>query len=381
MTFLDEVRKKLDLPPAEKEQVMRELESHYHEIEDEAVDSGMNECEAATEAARRLGDPSDIAQRMQTVHCRATWKTAILTALPFLMFVFIATVSFMPVLINNRSLEYLYPLSTIPVIAILLIGSARELKANRRPLWLATWLPAGIMILSAIVHIVTRGIVLNIYTSNNMMPVIAKTLIHFAMRNSIQILILGLLALWVYRRSRKWMLIITGVIIAGLSLHIVFALTYYNNNPHYIMSLPEITREFFSVVIVTFLAVKLFIRHPYGDVARTSLMLYTLLLPGLTMTIDGDINLIYWMTMLSLIISGLVVLAYSRIPQHMIKQWILAAVIIIQGFMGVMATSSLSSLESYNESMIATILNLTFIIFVPEIIDRYYKKRNPEFAH
>lgn len=57
MDFLHEVEKKLDLPPGEKAQVMRELESHLLEIEDELTASGMRECEAESEAARRLGDP------------------------------------------------------------------------------------------------------------------------------------------------------------------------------------------------------------------------------------------------------------------------------------------------------------------------------------
>ena len=140
MDFLNEVEKKLDLPSAEKKQVMRELESHYHEVEGELLASGMNECEAAREAARRLGDPQDIAQRMQAVHYRASWKSALVSIIPILGWVFWFAWKYpgsgQIVHAMNSTGHYLFTLSWIVIVGI----SIRELIARRRPVWLATWL-------------------------------------------------------------------------------------------------------------------------------------------------------------------------------------------------------------------------------------------------
>jgi len=62
MDFLSEIERQLDLPPAEKEQVMRELRSHDEELEAEFIASGLGP-DAANVAARRLGDPRDIGAR------------------------------------------------------------------------------------------------------------------------------------------------------------------------------------------------------------------------------------------------------------------------------------------------------------------------------
>ncbi|NIN68576.1 MAG: hypothetical protein GTO63_28500, partial [Anaerolineae bacterium] len=42
MNFLSGIERKLDLPPAEKEQVLRELRSHYEETKQELISSGMD---------------------------------------------------------------------------------------------------------------------------------------------------------------------------------------------------------------------------------------------------------------------------------------------------------------------------------------------------
>ena len=72
MNYLDEVREYLNLPPAKKIQVLRELELHYNEIEEGLVASGMSARDAAAEAGRRFGDPAVLAKQLYRVHCPAS---------------------------------------------------------------------------------------------------------------------------------------------------------------------------------------------------------------------------------------------------------------------------------------------------------------------
>ena len=74
MDFLNEVEKKLDLPPADKKEIMRELESHYQELIDELVTSGIDAGQAREEAIRRLGEPGKVAADLRTVHYRKKWN-------------------------------------------------------------------------------------------------------------------------------------------------------------------------------------------------------------------------------------------------------------------------------------------------------------------
>ena len=68
MDFLEEVEMKLILPPEKKEQVMRELRSHYDEIKTELLASGMSGEEAEKEAQSRMGDPEKVVNRLKAVH-------------------------------------------------------------------------------------------------------------------------------------------------------------------------------------------------------------------------------------------------------------------------------------------------------------------------
>jgi hypothetical protein len=383
MTFLDEVRKKLDLPPAEKEQVMRELESHYHEIEDEALNTGMNECEASAEAAKRLGDPSDIAQRMQAVNYRATWRTAILTAVPFLAFILVSIATFIPNIYHNYDLAYLYLAVSASAGSVLLIGSIRQWKMGKRPLWLATWLPGSVTLLATFIDTVIRML----YQDSHPLKVVGNEtvalIVYFVLRNCIEILAIGTMIFVACKHSKRQKWTAAGLIIIGLSVNVWMSQVYYCS-PDYNLMLPGLIRGVFNAALVIILVTRIFIKHPYGNVTQAFLMIYTLLLPGFPMMINADIGLVYWMTLLSMMISAASITAYSRLPQCHMKTWFLSALIIMQGLLGalisILLTPTLESKILLNMSLIATTLNLIYIIIVPLMIDRYYTKSNPEFA-
>ena len=138
MSYLNEIEKRLDLPPATKQQVLRELASHFAELKAELVESGMEPPQAEREAEKRLGEPADVAARLNAAHNSASWKSALLCAVPFVASI---TCSALP-----------WPQVRTPVAvaftALFAAASIRELIKGRRPVWLAPWL-AGAMYFSA----------------------------------------------------------------------------------------------------------------------------------------------------------------------------------------------------------------------------------------
>jgi len=385
MAFLDEVRKKLDLPPAEKEQVMRELESHYHEVEDEALSTGMNECEASAEAAKRLGDPSDIAQRMQTVHTRATWKTALLTSLPFLG---IMLIHILAIFNASQGVHRPFDISRALVSALLctvfILGSIKELRADRRPLWLATWLPIGFTIgLNLISMIFVKYIHITLSHDGYMTQGDNIYVIQMGLRTSIEMLFLGLMSIWIYKKSNKWKSVILGVTIIGLFTNILLAYFIHTHNGN-LMNLLYPVRVFFYGIIIMLFATRLFLRHPYGNKIQTSIILYAFLMPGLPMNGISDINLIFWLLIIYAIVSALMILFVARTAQWQVKQWLLCSTIIILTLLGailsIFVLSTPYDILLLYMSIINALAFVFWIVFIPELIDRYIKKRRPEFV-
>lgn len=386
MTFLDEVRKKLDLPSAEKAQVMRELESHYHEVEDEALNAGMNEYEASAEAAKRLGDPSDIAQRMQAVHTRATWKTAILTALPFLGYAITYTLA----ILNTRQgvhhpFDWIRALVSALLCIVLISGSVRELKADRRPLWLATWLPIGFILLLNLVMMISRNLIqIPPPTDNYATHGTYVGIFHMGLRNTIEMLLLGSMSVWAYRQSDRWRSLVIGITITGLVTNALAAFMIYSHhgNMEYLLLL---IRWLFSGIGIMSLVIQLFIRHPYGNKVQASIMLYALLMPGLQTRAIDDINLIFWLLIIHAIVSALMILSIARMPQWQVKQWLLCATIVILALLGAIMSLFISHAPNgvalVSVSLMNTVAYLAWIVFVPEMIDRHYKKNKPELVH
>ena len=140
MDYLSEVERLLDMPSADKRQVMRELASHYQETRDKLVASGMDPAQAEQEAARQLGDPKETALRLNPVHCRSSWGSVILAVVPFLVVLAIRRGGLVALLTENELVQAgILILAGVYAVIVL-----RELIAGRRPIWLATWLAAGI---------------------------------------------------------------------------------------------------------------------------------------------------------------------------------------------------------------------------------------------
>lgn len=143
MSYLADIAKKLDLAPAEKAEVMRELASHYYDIRDELMAAGMSEAQAEEEADKRIGTPEEVSAQLSAVHSSSTLKSALLAAVPF---VGAALIMFVRALTSTR-----VSIALLAVFAaVMLAGSIRELWRGMRPIWLGSWLAASIVAMRTI---------------------------------------------------------------------------------------------------------------------------------------------------------------------------------------------------------------------------------------
>ena len=147
MDFLTGIENLLDMPAADKVEVMRELTSHYDDLCREMVASGIGAAQAQAEAECRMGTPSDIASRLNAAHNSASWRSALLCVVPFA-----ASAMYMAASALHLASGVRYAL-LIAIGVTMLVASARELLRGRRPMWLATWLAAGLTCIPSLLHL------------------------------------------------------------------------------------------------------------------------------------------------------------------------------------------------------------------------------------
>lgn len=266
MNFLSEVEKKLDLPPGEKAEVLKELESHYREVEHELTAAGMDEHEVAAEAGRRLGDPQDVASRLQTVHCQATKRTAWLTVLPFLGLILGLPVG----LLMDKHTKVVNPILLFPFgvvmaafAAIMIVGSVRELRAGRRPVWLATWLAVGVTLLTSAIRLFASGLFIHAEPTD---------FYYRVSTTGIYLLVFAPLAMWASKGSIRCVVFVAGLL--------AFVIAFAARN----MWIPIGQQMVWGVlcvglaplVLLILIALRLFSFHPYGTVGYASLFLFTI---------------------------------------------------------------------------------------------------------
>lgn len=202
MGYMDEVGKHLDMPPAERDQVLRELSIHHREVREELAARGMAPDAIEREAARRLGAPCDVASRLNAIHCTASWRTALLLAAP--------TVGTMAGFWAR--MQGLGPWLSLAVTAILFAGTLRELWLGRRPLWLVSWLVASWQILGILASAPATELTLT-HAKPSMWSLILARLPAYAV-------LIGV-CLAAFRHSRRWLAVSLGL--AALSIGIGLA--------------------------------------------------------------------------------------------------------------------------------------------------------------
>ncbi len=371
MDFLGEIERKLDLPPAEKEEVVRELKSHYEELRTELVSSGMDAGRAEEEAARRLGDPRDIAARMGVVHCQATWKSAVLAALPFAAAAAIAAVC--RAAVGPDATPSLFPANLAVLVpasfGLLLISvSARELVLRRRPIWLATWLATACVMAGEAHRAVLR-----------VNPGYHQVLT--AWHSSILILVLGAATAWAFRKSPTWRGIYLGITLLGTGARLM---VYGAPSMDAILAIVYLLC---AVSCLIGLALKVFAWHPYGNVAQSSLFLFVLSAPislryGPSHQGTGYVAC----AALMVILGGATVLVFARA-----RTWPRKLVALSAG-LSAMVMVYWRELAGFGErgwyaggawldtGIAYSMVLLVCVVLIPLLFDRFRRSRRPEFV-
>ena len=372
MDFMKEIERKLDLPAAEKSQVMRELRSHYEELRDKLIASGMDAAQAEQEAARRLGDPEDVAARLRTVHCRATWKSALLAAFPLAGLAIIQAVWAATVRIgvtDGRLEANLAPFIAACLGLLMISGSIRELALGRRPIWLATWLATAYLALRDVPRMV---LIANAGSYQQLMH--TRSALLYGIENGIEILALGA-ATWAFRKSPKWRNFY--LVLTLLDLGIAPFMNPIHDPTQVVLS---ITHRLVISSAIMGLALKLFAWHPYGNIAQSSLFLWVLSTPTSLYTrwLGGTGYAVYYAVcaLLMVILAGITVLIFARACTPQRKLVALSAGLLAFQQTDWLATGAwLSSI-----AVASSIVLLVWVVLIPMFLQRLRRGRRPEFA-
>ena len=151
---------------------------------------------------------------------KATWKDALISAVPFLqgiIGVWAAAATWMRFNLGRTTLPSPPILSwaTLGGVVFLLfglmliVGSIRELKHGRRPIWLATWLAASISMLTGVFYpMLARWLAATV----GVIPSNSAYYMLFAMLATI-----GALAVWASWRSPKTRAVFIGFVLLGIT--------------------------------------------------------------------------------------------------------------------------------------------------------------------
>jgi len=286
MDFLTGIENLLDMPAAEKVEVMRELTAHYDDLCREMVASGVSDSQARQGAAQRLGAPAEIAARLNAAHNTASWKSAVLCVVPFAASAMYLATSAMRLASGVRYAVL------IAIGVVMLATSARELLRGRRPIWLATWLAAGLMCIPGLLY-----------------PLGSPPSLMAGMRAAaFAVLLLAMLVLILGLATRR--LLTTVVIACALAaLSAACLLLTMSWVPVVIMALC-------AVVLLVLVARLIFQAHPYGT--RIEAPLFLLAVFALRFAHPAPASDASFQA-LATGLCGLAVVWFTRAPRHLTK--------------------------------------------------------------
>ncbi len=126
--YLEVVKENLKLDPSEKQEVLRELESHVEDRLQELRESGLSEEEAATSCLGLLGSAKLVARKLYEAHSQGTWKQTLLASMPHLLFGLLF------------ALNWWQDIGWLLIAIVLIIGIALYGWWHSKPSWLFPWL-------------------------------------------------------------------------------------------------------------------------------------------------------------------------------------------------------------------------------------------------
>lgn len=298
MAFLDQVERRLDLPTAVKQQVIRELVSHFTELKSELVESGMEVSKAESEAEKRLGEPADVAARLNAAHNSASWKSALLCAVPFVC----GFVSY-----SLMSLGVSRILCGVMLAAVTVVG-IREIVLGRRPAWLAAWLAGSLYFFSALAFLVAVLLGCGIYAGLKAMATAP--------------VILLLVAGW---RVKRWRIF---AVAAGIVY--MYGLSLFHTSSNFAW---DTIMQLGIIALLVMAARATFEIHPHGSASQASLfllsafMLYPVLAPFVS-AIGNDPAVMGYMAAKSLLYACPVIW-FARTPSNARKGFIVLAALLL----------------------------------------------------
>ncbi len=126
--YLEVVKENLKLDPSEKQEILRELESHVEDRLQELRESGLSEEEAATSCLGLLGSAKLVARKLYEAHSQGTWKQTLLASMPHLLFGLLF------------ALNWWQDIGWLLIAIVLIIGIALYGWWHSKPSWLFPWL-------------------------------------------------------------------------------------------------------------------------------------------------------------------------------------------------------------------------------------------------
>ncbi|MCX6343737.1 MAG: hypothetical protein NT018_01525 [Armatimonadetes bacterium] len=284
--FLTQIERRLDIPAAVKEQVLRELASHLAEIREELVEAGMNPVLAEFEAENRLGNPSDIAARLNATHSTASWKSALLCAVPYIG---LALLSVIP---SSLSAAFMIILGMIFTVA-----SIREIVLNRRPVWLAPWLAGVLTSCLLVLDINVPAIMKNDLITANISALIFSTLIA----------VFALIAAW---HVGRWKLGTSIFCLMYFAAALVAAYQLHHSTLGTAFSVSILVLTLSIVALIVYLSRCIFEVHPYGNAVQASTFLLVLF------TVAGSAEVSHFAVSQLLCACAIIWLARAQSRQH-----------------------------------------------------------------
>ena len=366
MSFLREVEKRLDLPRGEKARVLAELESHWVEARDELIASGMDATSAEQQAGMRLGTADDVAARLSAVHNSATWKSSLLAAIPFVAAPLLAL--FTP----TNAPPILYGLILrLSFLGLMLAGSVRELVSGRRPIWLASWLAAGLLAVPGVVwHFVGHSI-----TLGGAIKPDSASLTALRQINMISVAVIALVmtaALW---GSSKWR--IPALI---LGLWSILAASVSLDHASAASALAVWCGSLAAVALSVLFAWRVFASHRHGSAAQASLFLLTFMTTGYGPGFGGSPLFMFMVIMACT--SAIAVVCFARVGNSSRKVLVILASLLIA-----MAGRTANQLQYYPQepvtraiamfaAMLPAYLVTASLILTPFLIEYLRQRRD-----
>ena len=369
MHFLTRVEKLLDIPPAEKALVMRELRSHYFEAKEELMASGMDSSAAEQEAERRLGEPEDVAARMGPVYNIASWKSALIGLIPYFIAILAGQRIVHVKLFGANIMNYIVSI----LLGLIALGTIRELASGRRPIWLTSWLAASIVAPTAVI-MMFGGISAFKWIR----------IFHTAVPSIICLFL-------VCRSKSKWQIPALVCVMISILLTVISLNRHFDSNN--VSTLILILSSLFPMILQIFIALIIFMENRYSNAIQASLFLFA------TMTIHinnfdtfAQTPSYSYVTTLSILTCAGVWLLCVRSPLKPMKYFALAAGLIMRYVWAVVLSMIYIKYKGGNVEhgsyfisiMLSNLISFIIcfmVVFTPIIIERRRNKQNLQAVH